>query len=118
MSHSKVETVEHNALRIQKYLQANQTQMNKEEAQLIFKMRCRVTEVKNNMKGSYENLECTACGLEEENQKHILECKILNINGKYEEVKYEKLFNGRVSEKLIIARKFKENFDMLENMKK
>ena len=51
--------------------------MNKEEAQLIFKMRCRVTEVKNNMKGSYDNLECTACGIEDETQIHIL---LLSIN--------------------------------------
>ena len=72
--------------------------MNKEEAQIIFKLR-------TNMKGSYENLECTACGLEEE-------------NGKDEEVNYEKLLNATVSEKLIIARKFKEKFEILESKKK
>ena len=64
--------------------------MNKEEAQIIFKLRCRVTEIKNNLKGSYDELECTACGIEEETQKHSLEYNILNINGKDEEVKYEK----------------------------
>ena len=118
LSHSKVENVEHNELKMQKYLQPNQNQMNKEEAQIIFKLRCRVTEIKNNLKGSYDELECTACGIEEETQKHILECNILNINGKDEEVKYEKIFNGTVTEKIKIARKFKENFDLLENMKK
>ena len=34
------------------------------------------------------------------------------------DVEYEKLFNGTVSEKLIIAKIFKENYDILENMKK
>ena len=30
-------------------------------------------------------------------------------------VKYEKLFNGTVSEKLIIAKIFKENYEIVEN---
>ena len=92
--------------------------MHKEEAQLIFKLRCRVTEVKNNLKGSYKSLECRACGIEEETQKHILECNMLNTIGKDEEVKYEKIYNGTVREKLKIARKLIENFEVLENMKK
>ena len=33
-------------------------------------------------------------------------------------VKYEKLFNGTVTEKLMIAKMFKENYEVLENMKK
>ena len=42
----------------------------------------------------------------------------MNQNKKDEEVKCEKLYNGTVGEKLRIARKFKENFDILENIKK
>ena len=51
-SHSKVEKLEHNILRIQKYLQPSKIQISKEEAQLIFKLRCRVTEAKVNLKCS------------------------------------------------------------------
>ena len=68
------------------------------------------------MKSMYDSLECTACGIEEENQQHILECSILNTN--LEECKYGKIFNGTVSDKVKIARRFKENFDRLEKMKK
>ena len=49
-SHSKVKDVEHNCLVMQKYLQPNSTKISKEEAQLIFKLRCRVTKVKTNLK--------------------------------------------------------------------
>ena len=35
-----------------------------------------------------------------------------------EEVKYEKIFNGIGSAKVKVAQKFKENFDILDNMKK
>ena len=33
-------------------------------------------------------------------------------------VEYSKLFNGTVVEQLKIAKTFKENYDLLENMKK
>ena len=52
-SHSKVDKIEHNSLIMQKYLQPNTTNIKKEEAQLIFMLRCRMTNVKNNMKGKY-----------------------------------------------------------------
>ena len=59
--------------KIQKYFQPKRTEIKREEAQLIFRLRCRVTEAKVNLRGKYDNLECGACGLEEENQQHILD---------------------------------------------
>jgi Zn finger protein HypA/HybF involved in hydrogenase expression len=115
-SHTKVENVEHNEFRIQKYLQPNKETMNKEIAQMIFKLRCRVTEAKVNLKGTYDYLDCRACHKEEENQKHILFCPVLNDNRKLEEINYEKLYNGTVSEKVKIAKRFKENFKILDKV--
>ena len=93
--------------------------MSKEEAQIIFKLRCRVVKVKNNLKGMFDDLKCRACGLEEETQEHvIIHCKRLNNNKGDMNVKYEKLINGNVNEKLMIAKIFKENYEMIENMKK
>ena len=67
------------------------------------------------MKGNFDSLECRACEKTEESQKHIVqECKILNEDT--ENVKYEKLFNGSVEEKLKVARKFQQNFQKLEDM--
>ena len=117
-SHSKVENIEHSDIKIQKYLQPNKEKITREESQLIFKLRCRVTTIKHNLKGKYDNLECHACGNEEKTQQHILQCEKLNRNEDTEVLNYEKLFNGTVMEKLKIAQQFKENFDKLENMKK
>ena len=118
MSHSKVENVEHSDIIMQKYLKPNNTKMNKEDAQLIFKLRCRMTEAKVNLKGKYDNLECGACGIEEENQEHIIKCEELNMNNDIVEFEYSKLFNGTVLEKLKISKMFKENFKLLERMRK
>ena len=115
-SHSKVDKVEHNELKIQKYLQPNKEMMNKEVSQLIFKLRCRVTETKVNLKEKYDNLECRVCHKEEENQEHILICGEINKNRKIENIKYEKLFNGTVHEKVKIAQRFKENLKTLEKI--
>ena len=65
-SHSKVKNIEHTLIKMQKYLQPNQTNIIREEAQLIFKLRCRVREVKNNLKGKYDNQDCRVCGNESE----------------------------------------------------
>ena len=44
-------------------------------------MRSRVTNVKLNFRGKFENFECRACNKEEESQKHVYECeKITNRN--------------------------------------
>ena len=114
-SHSKVMKIEHTLIKIQKYLQPNLMKMTREDAQLIFHLRCRVTEAKVNLKGKYDDLECGACGLVEESQQHIVECKVLNNNKLSEEIKYEKLINGAVAEKLKVAYKFRENFSKLED---
>ena len=114
-SHSKVNKIEHNSLIMQKYLQPNKTNIKKEEAQLIFILRCRVTKVKNNMKGNYDSLSCRGCKIAEESQKHIVEeCKILNKDK--QEIQYEKILTGTIQEKLKIARIFQENFKKLEEI--
>ena len=37
-----------------------------------------MTQIKVNLKGKYDTLECDACGKEEETQEHILVCEELN----------------------------------------
>ena len=117
-SHTKVKNIEHRGMKIQKYLRTNSCKIRKEEAQLIFKLRCRTVRVKRNLKGMFDDMNCTACGLEEETQEHVLICSKLTNNKGDMNVKYEKLFNGTVSEKLMIAKMFKESYEVLENMKK
>ena len=76
---------------------------------------CRTTNVKENLKGKYESFECRACKKENESQEHVVnKCKILNQ--KEEKVEYEKIFYGPVKEKLKVAKKFQENFEILEKL--
>ena len=44
-------------LKIQKYLQTNRTEIKREKSQLIFRLRCRVTEAKVNLKGKQAGAE-------------------------------------------------------------
>ena len=102
---------------MQKYLKACNVKITKEEAQEIFKLRSRVTDVKSNFKGKFDTLECDGCKMEEETQQHIiLNCKILNEE--YEsDMKYEDLFDGNVRKKVEIAKQFIKNLKNREKIR-
>ena len=93
--------------------------VNKEETQLIFKIRCQVINVKMNMKTQYSTYECSICQEENESQKHIYECKeiLKKKNDKSEMMNYEEIMNGNVYEKYVVARNFRENMKIFEEMK-
>ena len=118
-SHSKVMDIIHTKLKMRKYLLPNEVNSDSEMIQLIFKLRCRVTEIKTNFKGIYDSYECDACGNEEESQAHILECtKLTSMNTEVMEMpKYEKLFHGNVQDQVKIASIFKENMKAKEHLK-
>ena len=50
-NHSKVQQIEHNALKMQRYLKPNKEIVKIEDKQLLLKLRCRTTDVKMNKKG-------------------------------------------------------------------
>ena len=106
--HSKVKQLKHETFGMQNYLRNNNVKISIEEKQMIFKLRAKVTSVKTNFKGMHEDLKCEICYEENETQKHILECKILNKNEK-QILKYEKIENGNIFEMVQIVKKFKEN---------
>ena len=68
-SHSKVKDIDYESLKIQKYLQPNNVKISREETKLIFKLRCRVTDVKVNMRNMFTELICDICGIQDESQK-------------------------------------------------
>ena len=76
--HSKVKNITHIRLEMQNYLKPNRSKIKIEEAQEIFKMRSRVSDVKSNFKGKYENSTCNICENEDETQKHIIDCPLIN----------------------------------------
>ena len=95
-NHSKVNNVKHNKLEMQRYLKPNNLKIKKDEAQTIFKMRSRVTEVKSNYKGKYDTFEWDLCKIKEESQGHILHCTEIRKTRKDDEnpPEYKNLFNG------------------------
>ena len=118
-SHSKVINIIHQRLEMQGYLKPNRIKLKIEEAQEIFKMRSRVTDVKTNFKSKYESFECYVCKIEEETQKHIIECTEINKEKKeYEKLPdYEELYKRNVKSQVLIARHFLENMKMRKNVK-
>ena len=55
----------------QNYLQLSKVQVAQKEIETIFEMRSRVTKVKVNFRGNYENLECRICKNEEAKKLNI-----------------------------------------------
>ena len=117
-NHSKVKHIKYNSFEMQKYLKPCETKITKEEAQEIFRLRTRTSDVKANFKGKYENLECYACKNDEETQKHVIEkCKILNENSEEKIPEYEEIFTGNVKMKHKIVKRFQENIKLREKLK-
>ena len=115
--HSKVKTLEHKILKMQAYFLPNELNVSKEEIQLIFQLRCRVTRLKMNLKGLYDTYECQVCMNDDESQEHINKCtEIWRVrNVKFDEIPdYENIMNGSVKQKLEISRIFKENLRIHE----
>ena len=88
-------------LQMRKYFQPSEANATKEEIQLVFKLRCRMTETKTNFKGLYDTYECDICicGKEDESQSHILECtELVNMNKQITEItNYDKIVEGKTS---------------------
>ena len=57
-NHSKVKHLAYSNLKMQNYLKPSRVMITQNEIQTIFKLRSRVTDVKQNFKAKYENLEC------------------------------------------------------------
>ena len=120
-THSKVRSLKHIRIEMQDYLMPNDVNgMNKEDAQMIFQIRSKVLDLKMNMKGNFENLECSVCFLEDETQVHVYQCKkIWKIKKQSDSniPKYEEILWGDVTQKLKVARILKENMKIREQYK-
>ena len=75
-NHSKVMGLKHPILKMQQYLMPNDEKMKKEDCQMIFQLRSKVTNAKINQKNRYESYECEVCGLADESQEHVLNCEL------------------------------------------
>ena len=85
-------------------------------------LRSRVTAVKINQRNRYENHECEVCGLFDETQEHILNCKeILKMNeesGISEIPDYNRIFDGTVMEQVELSKLFNKNMKVIEGIRR
>ena len=78
-THSKAKNIVYKKLNLQTYLGSDSSLTIKEKS-LIFAARARMLEVKANFKIGKTDLRCRKCLVEEETQKHLLECSELRDN--------------------------------------
>ena len=57
--------------------------LSTKQKQLLFRLRSKTLDVKQNFSGQHKNLWCTSCGLFPESQSHLLQCPQLVINLQY-----------------------------------
>ena len=117
-SHSKVMDLKHDKFKMQNYLKANKFKISQSEAEEIFRLRSRMTDVKLNFRGMHETLECDICNEEDESQKHLIECSEI-LKKKENNVKppeYEKIFGENVREQLEVAKACIENIKIRKKM--
>ena len=98
------------------YLKRNVAELYREEAQLIFKIRSRVTNVKINQRGKYDDLNCRICEEEEESQEHLFLCEGLEIENKIKDAEYLQIFIGSVEEKWKVCKLMKNRWKQMEKI--
>ena len=92
-----------------------------DEVNLLHALRSRSTECKVNYKQKYvgSNLLCSLCKIADEDQKHLLTCKVQNIKSDEitkEKVKYEDIFSSDVQKQKVITVLYQELFKIRENL--
>ena len=91
------------------------------EKELLFKLRSKTLEVKQNFSGQYGSPWCISCGLFPETQSHLLQCpeivvKLKTINKKWSELN-ENMIYGNIEEKQLIISIYSEVLQVRENLK-
>ena len=77
---SKSQDAKHQELTLQEYLAANNVETSVEVKQFAFQCRSRMLQLKTNMKNNHDEVLCSACGLCDETQLHLMQCKVINEN--------------------------------------
>ena len=122
--HSKVKDIQYSSLEIQKYMTC--PTFSNEEVNMLHGLRSRSTECKANYKQKYihTNILCSLCEEEDEDQQHLLKCKVLLNKLRTTEVtegglEYEDIFSKNVKKQKVITALyitlFKIRKDLLEN---
>ena len=117
--HSKSKFLSCDKLKVAEYIQS--PLFSTKEKELLFKLRSKTLDVKENFPGQYGSTWCRSCGLFPETQSHLLQCpeitpKLKTINKSYSEV-YENQIYGNIEEQQIIVSIYSEVLLVRESLK-
>ena len=103
-------------LEMSEYLLPSTSALTIEERRTLFSMRNKMVNISNNFLKSDIKEKCS-CGKIEDMQ-HIYECEQLNTNSMDKSLKYEKIYNGNISDQIKVFRKMKINLEKEEHIRK
>ena len=101
-NHSKskivIKSMNKSKFRTQPYLLCDK--LTRQEAQLLFSLRCRTLELKSNYKSKYkDDLSCRTCSSGDlEDERHLLTCQGLKLEEDYSEEDYLDVFSDLKSQ--------------------
>ena len=100
-------------LSMAEYLHPTNKAISISDKQQLFAMKNRMTNIPANFPKPNIKPKCF-CN-EDEDMAHIYNCVVLN-NGKTTEIEYEKIYNGTLSEQIVILRIFEKNIERREQL--
>ena len=117
-THSKSQNLNCTQLKTAEYLK--NPRFSSKQKRLLFKLRSKTLDVKQNFSGQHRNPWCTSCGLFPETQSHLLQCPQLVINLQYLSGKTAKLnenfIYGNMQQQEIIVNIFSDILEVRENL--
>ena len=91
------------------------------EKELLFKLRSRTIDVKQNFPGQYGPPWCRSCGLFQETQGHLLQCPEIVVKLRYVTQNFSKIDEnfvyGNNQQQHMICKIYSEILDVRENLK-
>ena len=90
------------------------------EKKLLFKLRSKTLDVKQNFHSQYQNPWCSSCGLFQETQKHLLQCpqivpKLGYLCGKTSTLNANFVY-GSIEQQQIIVKIYSDILEVRENL--
>ena len=94
-------------LKMQEYLKSSDLKIS--ERKLLFQLRTRMIDVKENFKHAYPDHVCPLCGCENDSQQHLLYCTAISTDSTFmidPNVRYSDIFSNDVRKQGLITRLF------------
>ena len=91
-THSKSKKMQYNDLKMQNYLSSENKVMTIKEKVFAFTARAHMLELKGNFKAGKTNINCSLGCDKVEDQKHIFECPVLEVDVSEENIEYDNIY--------------------------